>query len=995
MRSLFAFIAAFGWCVVMSTASGGVIRGGKKSLPLDKLPNAIMKTPENSHYLPDRIIVRLSAAAGAPAAKGSFGVTSVDRFVQRYGAESVRPLFPSRTSGVQTKADDEMSRVYVMTYSSPLDPFSIAKEVSELPEVDYAEPWFIYPVDDVAAFTPNDSLYSRQWGFVKVKADSAWGVSQGDTSVVIGIVDTGVQWDHPDLAANIWTNPGETGMDGNGQDKRFNGIDDDGNSYIDDWHGWDFAGADFNNPIPDNEPRPFGNNTAHGTHVAGIAAAVTNNTSGVAGIGFKCRILPVKTSADNDTRGGGSAYILAGFEGIRYAVDMGARIINCSWGGPGASQVEQQTIDYAVSKGSLVVAAAGNSNSTEPHYPASYDGVLSVAATNVSDGKTSYSNFGTSIDVSAPGGEISNPNIAILSILSTYYPNTYAYLAGTSMASPLAAGICALVEAQNPSFTGIQAGEQVRITCDNINSVNPFYPDSLGRGRVNAFRALTVASPSIRMTSYLTSDSAGGNNNGALEPNETFTIAGDFINYLQPTSSSATITLTTADTTVQILNGVFPIGALAMNSTANNAAAPFQVHIKSGVPPAHPVLFRLVISDGSYNDFQLFALLLNQTFTDHNVNNVTMTVTNIGRLGYLDITNSYGSGFLYAGTNELFEGGFLIGNSSTKIIDNIRNTSCSTCQDGDFVSNQIYNMVSPGIYAAQEGSTVFTDDGAAAANKIGLQVSQYSYEFTSPPDSDYVILRYDIKNTTVGALLNVYSGIFLDWDMQPNWNNNKSGYDATRSLGYGWDTTAGNPAPLYCGVSALEGASSFRGLELNTADISRAGKYSWISGGIVTPVQRGDVHMAIASGPYAIGPNQTRMIAFAILGGKSLALLQSHADAAQSKWNFLKPLVGVTEDHSSLPAAYQLRQNYPNPFNPVTTISYDLPSASDVTLQVFDVLGHEVGMLVHGGHSAGKYTVPFDGSGLSSGVYFYRLTAIPTRSRERGFTDMKKLLLVK
>lgn len=982
-------IAAIGVWTVLGTAEAGMLHGGsQKSLPLDRLPHLVKKTPENSHWLPDRIIVKLApSAVGATRPAGGFGVASVDQFVQRYGAESAQPLFPPQPAPVQTKADDDMASIYVMKYSSPMDPFSIAKQVSELPEVEYAEPWFIYPVDGVSAFTPNDALYAQQWALTKVHADGAWGITQGDTSVVIGIVDTGVQWDHPDLAANIWTNPGETGTDGSGNDKRTNGTDDDGNGYKDDWHGWDFGGADFNNPVDDNDPGPRGGNTAHGTHVAGIASAVTNNAIGVAGMGFKCRILPVKTSCDNDTRGFGSAYILFGFEGIKYAVDRGARIINCSWGGPGASQLEQQVIDYAISKGAIVIAAAGNSGTSALHFPAAYRGVLSVAWTGTADAKASLSNYGASVDLAAPGD----------AILSTYYPNTYtAQLSGTSMASPLAAGICALVLSQNPGLSGVQAGEQVRVTCDNINAQNPAYVDQLGKGRVNALSAVSLSLPSLRMTSYMISDSAGGNNNGALEPNETFTLLTNFTNYLLQTSSSARITLTTTDTaSVQILNGVFFIGSLATNASADNSSGPFQLHIKSGVFPGHIALFKLVISDGVYNDFQLLPLVLNQTYMDHDVNNVTMTVTNEGRIGYLDIESFLGSGFIYGGWSELYEGGLLIGSSSTKIVDNIRNPACPTCQDADFVSTQVYNMVTPGSYAAQEGTTVFTDTGAGSANKIGLQVNQYSYAFTTPADSDYVLLRYDLKNRTVGTLLNVFVGLFFDWDMDFDPGGNKTDFDAGRSLGYAWDTLATNPSPLYCGVSALEGASSFRGLELNSAIMTRAGKFSWISSGIITPVQRGDVHMAIASGPYTIAPNQTRMVAFAVLGGRSLPLLQAHADAAQAKWNYLKPLVGITEDHSSLPLSYTLSQNYPNPFNPVTTIMYELPGLSKVVLEVYDVLGREIITLVQAQQQAGKYTVPFDGSHLASGVYFYRLTALPISSKERGFSDFKKLLLVR
>src|SRR5262249_10132786 len=158
--------------------------------------------------------------------------------------------------------------------------------------------------------------------------------------------------------------------------------------------------------------------------------------------------------------------------------------------------------------------------------------------TTKDDLKASYSNFGSWVDVAAPGG--TNLGIASLDIYSTYYPSKYAVIAGTSMASPFTAGLAALVAAQNPSFTPGQLAAQVRVTCDNIDALNSDYPYALGKGRINAYRALTdISSPSLRMDTLVISDSAGGNNNGILEANETFTVTTRFTNYLRPTSSAA------------------------------------------------------------------------------------------------------------------------------------------------------------------------------------------------------------------------------------------------------------------------------------------------------------------------------------------------------------------------------------------------------------------------------------------------------------------------
>lgn len=980
--------------VVYLTLAGIIMAAEKRGvknerLPLDGLASVALKSPQNSNYLPDRIIVKLSSSTRSTRELGVFGVPGLDEFVQRYRATSIDQMFPHHASPGAKGAVD-LSEFYVLKYSSPINAFEVARELSQLPEVQYAEPWFIYPVSE-AAFIPNDPDYTKQWALARVQADSAWEVSQGDTSVVIGIVDTGVQWDHPDLVGNIWFNPGESGLDDIGNDKRTNGLDDDLNGYVDDWRGWDLMGAEYANPIADNNPSPQGPNgpnLAHGTHVAGIASASTDNNTGVAGAGFRCRILPVKTTADNDNRGGGP-YIERGFEGIIYAADMGADIINLSWGGSGASQFEQDVVNYATAHGALIVAAAGNQNLPTAHYPAAYENVISVAATDTTNGKALYSNYGPSIDVTAPGGDGFTPQSGIY---STWYPNTYATITGTSMSSPLVAGICGLVKSHFPAYSNLQVGEQVRISC-----TGNFPPELLfGKGRVNALKAVTVSSPAIRMKALLVKDSVGGNNNGSPEPNEVITIGANFLNYLQPTSSSAVITLSSSDPYVQILTSSFPIGTVGMNGSSDNYGSPFQVRIKSNVPQGRVAQFILRITDGSYTDFQIFELLLYPTFATMNVNNVHVTLTNNGRIGFNDaFSNMQGVGFQYGEGNQLFEAGLLVGYSPSRIVNVVRDSIGG--QQTDFTSSQLFTLQTPGTYAAQEGSAVFTDNSAPASNKVGLQVDEYSYAFTTAGDSDYVIARFDIKNTTASTLSNVFAGLFFDWDMLPHFDTNKTAFDASRDLAYAWDNGATTSNPTYCGVRALNGASGYRGLlNSTTLPLGRPAKWAWLSGGIVPMTSTGDVHFAISSGPYTIAAGDKKMVAFALLGGKNLAHLQSNADAAEGKWNSILPFLDIKEGEGGIPVSYALKQNYPNPFNPTTSIVYDVPSSSHVVLTLYDVIGREVAILLSGVQQPGSYSVPVDGSQLSSGVYFYKLTiSEPTRRTDVRFAAVKKMILIK
>ncbi|MGE3758310.1 MAG: S8 family peptidase [Pseudobdellovibrionaceae bacterium] len=296
---------------------------------------------------------------------------------------------------------------------------------------------------------PNDPLTNKQWALKSIRAPAGWNFANSANDIVVAISDTGVEHDHEDLQANMWINPGETGIDLNGNEKSSNGADDDGNGYIDDIHGADIADND-------GDPRPGTFSGAeHGTHVAGIVGAVGGNNIGVTGTAWNVKLMAVKGFKDDDR----VANIADLIKTIYYAVDNGADVINCSWGARRApSQAERDAFNYALSKDVIVVVASGNSTEDASNItPASIPGVVSVGSINVRSELSGFSNFGSSVLFVAPGGEVSTG--AEEDFIHSTVPmdrGAYGNLRGTSMAAPFVAGTLALIRSLRPQWTPAQ-----------------------------------------------------------------------------------------------------------------------------------------------------------------------------------------------------------------------------------------------------------------------------------------------------------------------------------------------------------------------------------------------------------------------------------------------------------------------------------------------------------------------------------------------------------
>jgi serine protease len=427
--------------------------------------------------------------------------------------------------------------LYKVNVGANLNVDSVLNAYNTRADVEYAQ--FDFRVQIAA--TPNDPRYSSQWGLnniaqtgglndADIDAPEAWNTTTGSRSIIVGVIDTGIDYNHPDLAANIWRNTREIAG---------NGIDDDANGFRDDIRGWDFR---------NNDADPFDDN-AHGTHVAGIIGAVGNNGVGVTGVAWNVQLMPLKfLGAD------GSGSTSSAVSAINYAVANGAKILNNSWGGGGFSQALNDAVARARAAGVIFVAAAGNeanNNDTRPSYPANIavDNVLSVAATDSSDRLASFSNFGaTTVDIAAPG----------VGILSTTPNNTYSSFSGTSMATPFVAGAAALVWSANPSLTYSQVIGRLTSSVDVIPGLAGKVSTS---GRLNVNRALSGSTPvdstAPRVLTATFAGDASGITGATLtfsEAVQTSTITASSVKLLGPSGQAipATISFANGNSTVNL-----------------------------------------------------------------------------------------------------------------------------------------------------------------------------------------------------------------------------------------------------------------------------------------------------------------------------------------------------------------------------------------------------------------------------------------------------------
>ena len=464
------------------------------------------------------------------------GIEEIDALARRYGLKEVRRLLYGKITPLAHEMG--LDRYYLLIFDRDIDALNLAQEFRNLASVTSADIDELKPL----ALAPNDPMYPDEWHLFKIQAEKGWDIHNGDSSVVVGPVDSGVDWTHPDIFPNLWVNPGED-LNGNGvfdYPDDLNNQDDDNDGYVDDIIGFDFMSNDWN-------PEPYEAGNDHGTHVFGIAVGATDTGIGIASVGWNLKGMAFKCG------NGQYIYTSAAINAIYFAANHGAVATNHSYGGTYFNSAENNAIQYAHNLGVTATAAAGNESVQYAHYPAAYPNVIAVVATDQYDHKSDYSNYGTWVDVCAPGD----------AIWSTVPDSGYDAFYGTSMASPVVCGIAGLVHSLHPDWNAFQVDTAVMYGTVNIDSLNPDYAGLLGHGRVDLFYTLALTlHPYLQILEYWF------DGDGRPEPGETVKMYVRLHNWDHwRNATNVTLTLSVEDPEVTVTNPTIAVGTLANGDT--------------------------------------------------------------------------------------------------------------------------------------------------------------------------------------------------------------------------------------------------------------------------------------------------------------------------------------------------------------------------------------------------------------------------------------------
>ncbi|PIB35559.1 hypothetical protein BFP72_09225 [Reichenbachiella sp. 5M10] len=704
---------------------------------------------------------------------------------------------------------------------------------------------------------PNDEWIANQDYLQLIEAYEAWDITRGDEEIIIGVSDTGFDFEHEDMVDRAYVNSFDP----------INGVDDDGNGYIDDNRGWDFGDEDNDASYASNE------SVSHGAHVAGIVSATPNNSIGIAGVSYSSPYLPIKVAQSSNGE------FHNAYESIIYAADMGCAVINLSWGGVfGYSEIAQSVINYAVLERNMaVVAAAGNTDAELDFYPASYDHVLSVGKSNAKDEKASNATWSYQIDLMAPGQ----------AVLSTNIKDGYLSESGSSFSAPQVASTVALVKSVFPELNAIELMERVRMTADDIYAVgsNSQYWGQLGKGRLNVLRAVSeVQVASIRsfgMQYHSKFD-------GSIFAGDTVDVSLGFVNVLREVSGAG-VEIVSESPYAEVVNPELVLGSMYSFDSINDVSV--KVWVSPDAPADTRLSFRMNYFDAAgYEDFEYFHLYTAPPYVTIDNGQISQTIGANANLGYSEDVFQGGHGLNHNGVRVAYEMGIAIGNARDTLSNNITNSWVSHTRDQDFESiENIRPYESTEVDRYARGS--FVDTGAETVQ--GLRIEQEFMLWTDEQQDGYMIQEYRVTNTLDKMRPGMSMGLYVDFGVGAV-EDNFSEWNEEKKLGYCYSLVDGT---LMTGVALLTGQPSvFRAIDLYdsegealdiTEGFSDSLKYAyminpkWTAGG----TNGNDVAQLLTAQMGDLAPYSSQKVAFVTVFGYSLDELMANVEKAQVQYD--------------------------------------------------------------------------------------------------------------
>jgi len=825
-------------------------------LSINVFGNANIDDPE---YLPSTIILKVKAEYAAYCTEQSITHPEILKLLNSIGVESIAKQHPGQVSPAKTHNEmgiklADLSLIYHFKYTSIEDPKIIGSKMMGSGFFEYSEPFYLHKT----LFNPDDPLIGSQYHLTNIKAYQAWDHAQGDTNIVIGITDTGIELAHGDMSGNIKYNYADP----------INGVDDDLDGYIDNFHGWSTG---------ENNNDPSLNASTHGHIVAGIAGASTNNTLQIAGVGYKSKILPVKIS-------NASGYLTGTYKGIVYAADHGANIINCSWGSVNSwSQYGQDVVTYAaINHNCLVICAAGNDNNEGMYYPASFDFAMSVAASNISDLKWNYlsnkgSNYNKHVDICAPGH-----NIYTLTTIAN--GGTIGGRAGTSMSAPIVSGGAAVAWSKNKTYTGLQVGELLKATADSMEFIpgNLAYTGKLGEGRLNMERSVTETGfPGLYMYNF----SFAGNNQNKLAPGDTISMAGNILNFLDPSSAGTKARVTSTSPYIKMVDSIITIGSIATLGNLDITPTPFRFTVLPGMPASEIVDFVITMTDGTYNSKRYTEQAFNVDYVDVNVNKLGTSIGSSGKLAYNKLqVQAEGLGVTYNGSaSMLFQMGLMVTDNASQV---------SYILDGDFDTQSSLSIVDPGSESDYDVHTNYNDQPATSS--LDISVDQKTLAWTETKREKFVLIECQIFNNSAVSYTNIHVGVYADWDIG-SYTNNEAHYDAVTNTAYTYEIGG-----AFGGIHLLDNSTLQHYAYNNDGSGGSANIYDGYdeteqfthltSGNSRTASDVTDASSLIGNGPFTLAAGDSMVFTFAILVGDSLLDIQQSALEADTAYSEIREI---------------------------------------------------------------------------------------------------------